>query len=244
VRVLAGLIVFLAACEGVSVGAPANITQSIPLTTQSAVVFDMPLILVVEGTPIGSALEVTLSATVTASTAAYAHEVASQISLTSETKDGALVVKVSPIPPDSRIFGVLHARVPAALNLGARAPLGAVVRAMTGSIDLLTGAGVEVYDARGSVIISSSSNVILDTQLLQSTVIDVNATGNVEVRIPSMPSAIILAETAQPGKIVVRHSGLPPPLAGMSKYQVQVNGGLSTLRTKTSGGTITFTARQ
>lgn len=202
-----------------------------------------PLLLPVEGTPLGRDVLVEVTAVVTASTPAQVRTATEALELVVERTDTHITIKIGGLPSCARTQGNLHAVVPSRLDLGAKAPGGAVVRGMEGDIDLITAQGAEVYEAKGSVVVPTSGGAIVDSLLLQSTVLDVQATGGSASRYRSSS-----APRSRRRRRCRGVSDQAPALAARRRRARRVRGvrerGLETVRAKSTVGTITFEARQ
>lgn len=248
--VLAGLMTGLltgplSGCDGASFQASVSRTSTVTVGNARAVAIAVPVVVDVVASPVARDVVFTLQAVVTASTTEQANQAAEALELVVTSPNTDLErVELSPLEDGVRIQGVLTVRMPENLDLQVTSPGGARVRGMRRLVDLRTNGGAEVYEASGSVTVSTSGGAIIDSLMLQSTVVDVAATGNIELRLPAAPSVTLVASVAaNVGAVTVEHPALPAAFGDRTMYRASVNGGLAQASLRSSAGGVTLRTR-
>lgn len=218
-------------------------TATVSLGQQVAFIVDAPVQLVVMGQPRSTDLIYNLSATVTASSATVARNLAELVKITTEeVEPNAIRLTVEGLEPgQSSIEGLLQVWLPQDMHLIATAQTGPLlVSEMHGDMNLNAATSARVQGAKGSVRVAvENGNAIVSTQALPSTLIEVYTnSGDAQVLLPGQPSVSLQAQAGGGGQILVRHPAMPRHVATDLPYGTVVAGGLCQVVMSTRIGNI------
>ncbi len=233
----------LGGCGGQQFTADVSRTSTVTLGNASLLTVSAPVVVDVVSSAVGRDVIVKLTAVVTASTSAVAEAVAASITLEATSPDDRTRHIAIDSEGEGRIEGVLLLTVPENMELAVSAT-GLRTRGMKRLVEARTSMGVEVYDAAGTVRIETGGGAIVDTLMLQSTEVIVQATGAVDLRLPAVPSVSLVAVSGGQSGVTVAHPALPTLPGKRSEYQAVVNGGLARAQLQSTAGGVTIQQRQ
>lgn len=219
-------------------------TSTVAVGNASVIRIVAPVLVDVAALRTGSDLNLTLKATLTASTASRAEALSDLVRVEVTTpSDGVRLVSIVGLGAEDRVTGTLEIAMPKALDVAIEAGPGGRVRAMEGDVQVVSNAGAEVYDATGSIVVTTGGGALIDSLMLQSTSVRVQASGPIELRLPPVPSVSLSAASGASAAVVVTHPALPAVLGQKTQYQAVVNGGLATATLQSVSGNVSIRSR-
>lgn len=223
------------------------VTSTVAVSAERRLVIDSPVALDLRGETSIDDIYASLEATITASSAARARDLADALDVAVEHLDSSTLKLTLPPPKEAALSGTLRLRVPARFDASVFARGGAaMIDSLQGTIAVSSVSHVRVERALGNVEISvSSGNVLLDTALFPggTTRVEVGL-GDIELKLPEALSADIDAAIRSQGEVLIAHPRLLPAVdLDRRRYHAVVAGGLSVVRLVTGTGRIVIRAR-
>jgi hypothetical protein len=236
---ITGLVVALAGCGPSSFAtAERTLRRSIDTVGKTRLVLDLPFALDVRGVTTATTAELTLALVASASTASTARRLADAFAFAVTEEAGGIVkLTVAQGVELVGLDGVATATIPTALELLVGSTREVRVQSMQQAVSIAAQGAVEVLDARGDVTVQGGGTVRVTTRALPASRTRLQATGGLQLGLPSNPSVQIVARSAQ-GSVQIAHPALPTPIQGLP-YGASVNGGLADVELD-AGGAITI----
>lgn len=240
---IAGVVTSTSCLQGEQVSLERSLTSTVTLQSETRLVTNLPIPVVVQGERRVNDVVVTVDLTVTASSSTKARLLADMIDIDAEHADRDLVVTIGE-PAGAELSGTVQLRIPDDLDLK--------VVERGGTVDILEVEGEIEVDARSHVrIVGAEShvdvgveagNALIETALPPGSgaVVQVNA-GDIELTLPPAVSADIEANAT--AGIVIAHPMLQRWPGGNQPYRANVGGGLSVVRLSTRRGLVVIRSR-
>lgn len=236
---ITGVVAALAGCGPSSFAtAERTLTRSIETVGKRRLVLDLPFALDVRGVATATTAELTLALVASASTASTARRLADAFAFAVTEEAGGIVkLTVAQGVELVGLDGVATATIPAALELLVGSTREVRVQSMAQAVSVAAQGAIEVLDARGDVTVQGGGSVLVTTRALPASQTRIQASGALQLGLPSNPSVQVIAESAQ-GAVQIAHPALPTPIQGLA-YAASVNGGLADVQLR-AGAAITI----
>ncbi len=143
--------------------------------------------------------------------------------------------------------GTFTITVPDTMMIEARVHEGAAfVERMRANVTIAAANGIAANNIEADLYASATNgNVVVESDLKGVQIDALTGTGNVVLVMPIRVSAIVAADIAESGQVVIEHPAFPPATGTLAtRYRAEVNGGLNLVRALSRVGLVVIRARE
>ena len=218
-------------------------TGTVSLDAQQVLVVDTATDLLVRASRRSGDVTWTFEGTVSATSADAARDLAQTVDIEVDDAESEQLVLTLPPVDNAELEGTWTVTAPSDLRIEVigRGPA-VVLEGFEGDISVDAALAVGILDSTGNIrVVSNTGEVVIDSDLPAGQTIEVETGAAIQLAIPLLFSAQIVAQAGPSGEISIQHPNLPPWPGGGQPYVVSAGGALASVQLVSRAGSVFIT---